>query len=69
MWRPWLRTVVIAEAGNVFAQPNDIDVFDVKASLGLGVRLRISTFVNFEVEAGVAVPVDGGEVRFFAGRV
>lgn len=69
VWRPWLRTVVIAEAGNVFAQPNDIDVFDVKASLGLGVRLRISTFVNFEVEAGVAVPVDGGEVRFFAGRV
>lgn len=69
LWRPWLRTVVIAEAGNVFVQPNDIDVFDVKASVGLGLRLRISTFVNFEIEAGVAVPVEGGALRVFAGRV
>ena len=69
VWRPWLRTVVIAEAGNVYARPDAFDPAEIKASLGLGVRLRLPVFVNVELEAGIALPVDGGEMRFFAGRV
>ena len=67
--KPWLRTVVIAEAGNVYAQPNEIEPTDVKASIGVGVRLRLPMFVNVQLEAGVAFPVAGGAPRFFAGQV
>ena len=38
------------------------------ASLGLGVRVRLTWFVDIEIEAGFAVPLrDGDGVRFFAG--
>lgn len=67
--KPWLRTVVIAEAGNVYAQPNEFEPADVKASIGLGLRLRLPMFVNVQVEAGIAFPVEGGAPRFFAGQV
>lgn len=69
IFRPWLRTVVIAEAGNVYAQPNEFNPGDVKGSIGFGLRLRIPTFVNVQVEAGIAFPVGGGAPRFFAGQV
>jgi hemolysin activation/secretion protein len=69
LFKPWLRTVVIAEAGNVYAHPNEIDLADSCASLGLGLRVRVPMFVNLELEAGIAVPLGGGGARFFAGRV
>jgi len=69
VYRPWLRTLVIAEAGNVFAQPNDIEPTHVRASIGLGLRIRITTFVNVQLEAGVAYPLEGGAPRFFAGQL
>ena len=69
VFRPWIRTVVIAEAGNVYAQPNEFELTDVKASIGLGIRLRLPMFVNVQVEAGIAFPVEGGAPRFFAGQV
>lgn len=69
LFKPWLRTVVIAEAGNVYAQPNEIELSDVKASIGLGLRLRLPMFVNVQVEAGIAFPLAGGAPRFFAGQV
>lgn len=69
IFRPWLRTVVIAEAGNVYAQPNEFNPGDVKASIGFGLRLRIPTFVNVQLEAGIAFPVGGGAPKFFAGQV
>lgn len=69
IFRPWLRAVVIAEAGNVYAQPNEFEPKDVKASIGLGLRLRLPMFVNVQLEAGVAMPMGGGAPRFFAGQV
>ncbi|MES2684129.1 MAG: BamA/TamA family outer membrane protein [Pseudomonadota bacterium] len=69
IFKPWLRTVVIAEVGNVYAQPNEFEPGDVKASIGLGLRLRLPMFVNVQIEAGVAFPVAGGAPRFFAGQV
>ena len=69
VFKPWIRSVVIAEAGNVYAQPNEIEPTDVKASIGVGVRLRLPMFVNVQVEAGVAFPVEGAAPRFFAGQV
>ncbi|MES2884290.1 MAG: BamA/TamA family outer membrane protein [Pseudomonadota bacterium] len=69
IFKPWLRTVVIAEAGNVYTQPNDIKPTDVRASIGFGLRIRVPMFVNVQVEAGVAFPLAGGAPRFFAGQI
>lgn len=65
----WLRVVVIAEAGNVFGDAHDFSLARTNASVGLGVRVRFISLVNFELEAGVAWPVDGGGARFFASKV
>ncbi len=67
-WR-WLRWVVIAEVGNVFLRPEDADFDKVYGSLGVGLRVRFPRFVNFEVELGYAIPLDGGGGRIFASRV
>lgn len=69
IFKPWLRTVVIAEVGNVYRHPNEIDLGAARSSIGFGLRLRLLTFVNLEVEAGIALPLEGGAARFFAGRV
>ena len=68
LWR-WLRAVVILEAGNVFEDPGDFRLDEIYASLGVGLRVRLPMFVNFEVEAGYAIPLDGGAGRIFASRV
>ncbi|WP_162932428.1 BamA/TamA family outer membrane protein [Solimonas sp. K1W22B-7] len=68
-WR-WLRWVLIAEAGNAFERPQDFSLSRIYTSVGAGLRLRLSWFVNVEIEAGVAIPVgDSGGTRFFAGGV
>ncbi|MGH8431233.1 MAG: BamA/TamA family outer membrane protein, partial [Solimonas sp.] len=70
LFRRWLRWVVMAEAGNVFEEPADFKLDRVYTSVGLGLRVRFSRFVNFELEAGVAMPIgDDGGVRIFAGGV
>jgi outer membrane protein assembly factor BamA len=64
----WLRPVVILDAGNVHP---DLDEADgrVYASIGVGLRVRVTFLVNVEIEAGVAWPVEGGGQRFFASKV
>ena len=69
VFKPWLRALVIAEAGNVYAQPNEFEPDDIKASIGVGIRIRVPFFVNVQLEAGVALPLDGGGARFFGGQV
>ncbi|HSW11640.1 MAG TPA: BamA/TamA family outer membrane protein [Solimonas sp.] len=70
VFRRWLRWVLIAEAGSVFEEPDDIRFGRVYTSVGAALRVRFSTFVNLEIEAGVALPVgDDGGLRFFAGRI
>ena len=69
IFKPWLRAVVIAEAGHVYAEPNEFDLQAVRGSIGFGLRLRLPMFVNVEVEAGIALPLDGGKPKFFAGQV
>ena len=65
----WLRLLVLAEAG---ATGGSVDALartgGPYASVGLGLRMRLSWFVNVEVELGVAWPLRGGEgSRIFAG--
>lgn len=66
---PWLRTLVVLEAGNVFEDVSDVSLSRVYTSLGLGVRLRITQFVNLEVELGWAFPIgQSGSGAAFGGR-
>jgi len=69
LFKPWVRALVVAEAGNVYDQPDQIELSDTKACLGFGLRLRLPMFVNVQIEAGVAFPLQGGAPRFFAGQV
>jgi outer membrane protein assembly factor BamA len=70
IWR-WLRAVAILEAGNVFTETEDANLRNVYTSLGLGLRVRLTSFVNLELEAGFAIPLTGGHGggRFFASKV
>lgn len=67
----WLRAVAILEAGNVFERPEDFKIGRVYTSLGLGLRVRVQYFVDFQVELGVAIPLDDADfdARLFGGRV
>jgi hypothetical protein len=66
-----MRAVVILEGGNVFDTPSDAGLDRIYTSLGLGLRFRVSWFVNVEVEMGWAFPLNGDATgaRFFAGGV
>ncbi len=65
----WLRLMAGLEAGNVAANA-DSEVFrKISADALLGLRLRVSWFIDLEFEAGWAVPLNGsGGGRFFGGR-
>jgi hypothetical protein len=66
----WLRAVVVLDAGNAFASPGEPQLNRVRTSIGVGLRARVSWLVNFEVEAGVATPLDRiDSPRFFGGRI
>ncbi len=63
----WLRLLVLAEVGsagnNVFGERNR----SVYANIGVGLRARVTWFVDIELEMGVAMPlIAGGGARFFA---
>lgn len=65
----WLRVMTGIEAGNVAPQANSELFEHISADVLLGLRLRISWFINLEFEAGWAMPFDGGSRgRFFGGR-
>lgn len=65
----WLRLMAGLEAGNVSADSNSEVFRRISADVLLGLRLRVSWFVDLEFEAGWAVPLDGsGGGRFFGGR-
>ena len=66
----WLRGLVVLDAGNAFEEPGEVQINRVRTSIGVGLRARVSWLVNFEVEAGVAMPMDRFNTpRFFGGRL
>lgn len=67
---PWLRGLIGVEGGNVSPQANTALFRAMHMSLDIGVRLRVTWFVDFQFEAGWAVPLNGrGAGRFFGGRI
>lgn len=64
----WLRGLVVLEVGDTVRSSFDDRETPMLASLGLGLRIRFTWFVDAEIEFGAALPlVDGEGARFFAG--
>jgi outer membrane protein assembly factor BamA len=62
-----LRGVVFADAGNAYPRFSDMDLTDLKTSVGVGLRWRIKTFVKLELRADAAYATDTGDTKFYAG--
>jgi outer membrane protein assembly factor BamA len=66
----WLRGVAFFEAGNALGDGSDLGADGVLADVGVGLRLRLSGFVDTELNIGLAYPLvdagSGGAGRFFA---
>lgn len=64
----WLRLLVLAEVGGTSRDIRGGADGSPFASVGLGLRIRLTWFVDVEIEAGIAQPLrDGDGARFFAG--
>ena len=64
----WLRGLVVLEAGQVHRANFPEREKDLMLSLGVGLRMRLTWFVDAEVEIGVAYPLlDGDGARGFFG--
>lgn len=65
----WLRVMAGVEAGNVAADADSELFKKLSADVLLGLRLRVSWFIDLEFEAGWALPLNGdSKGRFFGGR-
>lgn len=66
--RDWLRGVVMLEVGGIEADRAGLRDGSPHASIGVGLRARLTWFVDIELEAGIAYPLrGGGGARVFAG--
>ena len=63
----WLRVVAGVEGGNVFDDADEMNM-QVRWSFNLGLRVRVTRLVNFEFEAGLALPLDHDSGRFYGSR-
>lgn len=64
----WLRMVAFVEVGGSGDDREGLRDDSPYADVGLGVRVRLTWFVNVEIELGWAYPLRGGEgANFFAG--
>ena len=64
-----IRTLVVVDAARAFDEPGDMNFDRVIVGAGVGVRVRIQAFVAFDLELGIAWPVNGGGPRWFASKV
>lgn len=64
----WLRLLAVFEVGGTGRDIAGLYDGRMHASVGLGLRLRLTWFVNTELEIGIAAPLRGGDgLRLFAG--
>ncbi len=69
VFRRSIRALVVVDAARAFPEPGDMDLDRVNVGAGVGVRVRIQAFVAFDLELGIAWPLNGGSPRWFASKV
>lgn len=62
-----LRGLVFFDAGNAYASASDIDLLDLKTSVGVGLRYNVTTFVKVQLRLDYAYAIDRGELKRYAG--
>lgn len=66
----WLRGAVFLETGNTSEGDGNLNLLRPYADVGIGLRLRATWLMHFELNAGVALPLvdagDGMGARYFA---
>jgi outer membrane protein assembly factor BamA len=67
--RKSIRALVVIDAANAFDEPGDVNFDRAYVSAGVGLRIRFQAFVAFDLELGMAWPVNGGGPRLFASKV
>jgi outer membrane protein assembly factor BamA len=62
-----LRSVVFLDIGNAYPSNEQIDLGDLKWSAGVGLRLRLKSFVKIDLRLDVAYVYETGDYKVFAG--
>lgn len=61
------RGVVFVDAGNTYPSNNELHLGDLHWDVGVGMRLRLKSFVKIDLRLDAAYAYDTGEWRYFAG--
>jgi outer membrane protein assembly factor BamA len=62
-----LRGAVFLDVGNAYPNNEPINLGDLKWDVGIGLRLRLKSFVKIDLRVDVAYAYDTGEYKVFAG--
>jgi outer membrane protein assembly factor BamA len=62
-----LRGVVFVDAGNAYPSNNELHLGDLHWDVGVGMRLRLKSFVKIDLRLDAAYGYETGEWRYFAG--
>ena len=62
-----LRGALFLDVGNSYPSNEEINLGDLKWSVGIGFRLRLKSFVKIDLRVDVAYAYDTGEYKLFAG--
>ncbi len=62
-----LRGALFLDVGNAYPSNEEINLGDLKWSVGIGFRLRLKSFVKIDLRVDAAYAYDTGEYKFFAG--
>ena len=62
-----IRGGVFIDVGNAYPNNDDLDFSGLKTSIGLGLRLKLKSFVKIDLRIDYAYAVDTGDTKIYAG--
>lgn len=62
-----LRGVVFFDAGNAYISGSDIDLLDLKTSIGIGLRYNVTTFVKVQLRLDYGYALNSGDSKAYGG--
>ena len=62
-----LRGGVFVDVGNAYPGNSEINLSDLKSTVGIGLRLKLKSFVKIDLRVDYAYAVDTGETKVYAG--
>jgi hemolysin activation/secretion protein len=62
-----LRGGVFVDIGNAYPSNSDLDFSDLKTGMGVGLRLKLKSFVKIDLRVDYAYAPDTGDKKVYAG--